>query len=495
MSEKEDRIATTQRLLHLHSLHEDARAIFAHALDACRMERVFHERISIAGTTLVIEHSPDLQPPIPSSRIDIGPYRNVLVIALGKAAIPMTQSLLDILPPTLRIRGVCSAPARPAHRDRRIRYYAGGHPLPNQDSFRAAQHALQLLRQTSEKTLVLYLISGGGSTLFDLPLDPEISLSDTIAFHEALIASGATISEINTLRKHFSAVKGGRLATAAPRAVKLTLQIVDVPWHQSDAVASGPTLADASTVEDCRELLDRYQLLERFPSSVRRFFSRPDLPETPGDKAAMQRDSGRAQAAHDAGVNPVSFATFSMQEAGLSGTLATLLSNHDLLRAAQEKATALGYEVVVDNGCDDWPYDQAAVYLVDRLIALRRQHPGRKLCLLSGGEVTVRIDRKPGIGGRNQQFALACGLLLHQQLPDDPVACLSGGSDGVDGNSSAAGAMADATTVGRSQTLGLDPQTALAAFDAAPLFTALGDSVVTGATGNNLRDLRILLSR
>jgi hydroxypyruvate reductase len=289
-------------------------------------------------------------------------------------------------------------------------------------------------------------------------------------------------------------VKGGRLATAAPRAVKLTLQVVDVPWHHAGAVASGPTLADPSTVEECRELLDRYRLLEKFPPSVRRFFSRPDLPETPGDKAAMQRDAERAQAAHDAGVNPVSFATFSVREAGLSGTLATLLSNRDLMRAAQEKAAALGYEVIVDNGCDDWPYDKAAVYLVDRLIALRRQHPGRKLCLLSGGEVTVRIDRKPGSGGRNQQFALACGLLLHQELPNEPVACLSGGSDGVDGNSPAAGALANTTTVVRSQALGLDPQAALAAFDAGPLFTALGDSIVTGPTGNNLRDLRILLS-
>jgi hydroxypyruvate reductase len=116
------------------------------------------------------------------------------------------------------------------------------------------------------------------------------------------------------------------------------------------------------------------------------------------------------------------------------------------------------------------------------------------VCLLSGGEVTVRIERTPGTGGRNQQFALACSLLLHRQLPNEPVACLSGGSDGVDGNSSAAGALADATTVGRSQALGLNPQAALDSFDAGPLFAALGDSVVTGPTANNLRDLRILLN-
>lgn len=479
-------------LAHLHSLHEDAHAIFTHALDACRIERVFAERIRCEGTTLVIEHPLGFSSP--ASRIDLGGYRKILIIALGKAAVPMTQSLLGILPRKLRVRGVCSAPVRPSQRDWRIRYYAGGHPLPNQDSFRAAQSALRLLRRTSERTFVIFLISGGGSTLFDLPLDPDISLADTIAFHETLISSGATIAEINTLRKHFSAVKGGRLATAAPRAVKLTMQIVDVPWQHADAVASGPTLADPSTVEDCRELLARYRLLENFPPSVRSFFSRPDLPETPGDKLGMKRVAEQREAARQAGLKMFDSLATSAWEPGAPVGLVTLLSNRDLLHAAQEKAAALGYEVVVDNGCDDWPYEKAATYLVDRLIELRRQYPGRRLCLLSGGEVTVRIDRKPGTGGRNQQFALACALLLHQRLPGEPAVCLSAGSDGADGNSPAAGAIVDTTTVPRAQALGFAPQRALAGFDACPLFTALGDTIVTGPTGNNLRDLRILLS-
>ena len=461
-----------------HSFHKDARAIFAHALDACRIERVFDERVRCEGATLVVEHSPLIQPPIPVIHIDLSSYSKTLIIALGKAAVPMTESLLGILPRKLRVRGICSAPAKPARRDWRIRYYAGGHPLPNQDSFRAARTALRLLRRASDNTFVIYLISGGGSTLFDLPLDPDISLADTIAFHHALIASGATIAEVNTLRKHFSAVKGGRLATAAPQAVKLTLQVVDVPWQHADAVASGPTLADSSTVDDCRKLLDRYGLLEKFPPGVRRFFTQSNLPETPGDKAALKRNAEQARMASPG------------QDANW---LATLLSESDLLRAAQEKAASLGYEIVVDNGCDDWPYEKAAAYLVDRLIELRRQHPGRKLCLLSGGEVTVRIDRTPGTGGRNQQFALACALLFERHLPGEPVVCLSAGSDGADGNSPAAGAIADPATVARAQALGFHPQAALAAFDSYPLFTALGDALLIGPTGNNLRDLRILL--
>lgn len=477
----------------LHSLHEQARAIFCHALDACRIERAFPNRVRLDATTLLVEQSPEIDAATPPARIELAGYRNILIIALGKAAVPMTQSLLGILPRKLRVRGICSAPAKPAERDWRIRYYAGGHPLPNRDSFRAAQHALRLLHRASERTFIFYLISGGGSTLFDLPLDPEISLADTILFHQALIASGAAIGDINTLRKHFSAVKGGRLAAVAPRAAKLTLQVVDVPLHQADAVASGPTLADPSTVDDCRELLERYQLLEKFPPAVRRFFSRPDLPETPGDKAAPMPHAGHTEATPKAGLKPGSFAIAGNEPTGVTGWLATLLSNDDLLRAAREKAAALDYEVVVDNHCDDWPYDQAAAYLLDRLIDLRRQHPGRKLCLLSGGEVTVRIDRKPGTGGRNQQFALACALLLQERLPGERVVCLSAGSDGVDGNSPAAGAVADPATVSRAQAQGMDARAALAAFDSAPLFAALGGSLLTGPTGNNLRDLRILL--
>lgn len=493
MADEQDQLARVHSL-YLDTLHGDARAIFAHALEASRIERVFQDRIRCEGTTLFVKPPPEMGTERPPAPFELGGYRKILVIALGKAAVPMAESLLGILPRKMRVRGICSAPARPDKRDWRIRYYAGGHPLPNRDSFRAAQHALRLLRRASENTFVIYLISGGGSTLFDLPLDPDISLADTISFHESLITSGATIAEINTLRKHFSAVKGGRLATAAPRSEKLVLQVADVPLRHADALASGPVVPDPSTVEDCRELLDRYRLLEKFPPSVCRFFSSPDLPETPADKAALKERAERVDAAQKAGFKSFSFLTANTQPAGVPSQIVTLLSNHELLLAAQDKAAALGYEVAVDNGCDDWPYEEAVAYLVDRFIELRGQHPGRKLCLLSGGEVTVRIDRKPGRGGRNQQFALACALLLQERLAGEAAVCLSAGSDGADGNSPAAGAIADTTTVTRARTLGFSPEAALAAFDACPLFTALRDTIVTGPTGNNLRDLRIVLS-
>ena len=479
----------------LEVLHREARAIFAHALDSCRIDSAFDQHVSFDGMTLILRPSRLLEKLLKPSRIDLSRYRSVLVLAIGKAAVPMLETLLDRLPRKLRVRGICCAPERPERRTWRLRYFAGGHPLPNRDSFQAARTALRLLRKTTEKTFVIYLISGGGSTLCDLPLDPAISLEDTITFHEALIGSGATIAEINTIRKHFSAVKGGRLATAAPCADKLTLQVVDTPLKHLDAIASGPTLPDRSTVAECRELIERYRLAEKFPPAVEAFFANPQLPETPGDKtAAALPDEPQSSASAETPPSAPSKNSDSTQpeSAGLTDWLDTLLSNHDLVNAARTKASELGYHVFVDNTCDDWPWDRAAAYLVERFLALRREHP--RLCLLSGGEVTVRLDRTPGTGGRNQQFALACALALARELENEAAVCLSAGSDGADGNSAAAGAIADPTTVARAQTFGYDPSAVLAAFDACPLFTALGDTLVTGPTGNNLRDLRILLS-
>jgi glycerate 2-kinase len=477
----------------LTSLHHEARQIFAHALDSCGVEHVLRQRIRCDGTTLEVQHSPYLHRDDRPLRIPLEDYRRILIIAIGKAAIPLTEGLLALLPRRPRIRGICAAPSRPAKRDWRIRYYAGGHPLPNRDSFGAARQALRLLRRATDKTLVLYLVSGGGSTLFDLPLDPQITISDTIAFHQALVNSGASIAEINTLRKHFSAVKGGRLALAARAATKLTLQIIDVPLEHSSTVASGPTLEDPSTVEDCRQLLERHHLLEMFPPAVRRFFSRSDLPETPGDKAELKRRAEAYAAAKAAGLRSFVHTYVGDDPLG-TNWLVPLLSNRDMVHAARQHAATLGYHVVVDNACDDWPYDRAARYLVERLLELRTQHPGQKICLLSGGEVTVTVHRAPGTGGRNQHFALACALLLAERLPSEPVVCLSAGSDGVDGNSLSAGAIVDPTTASRARAINLDPARMLAAFDSSPLLSALGDTLTTGPTGNNLRDLRIILS-
>jgi hydroxypyruvate reductase len=420
------------------NLHDDARSIYHHALAASSIPAAF-DRLN--WEPLSLER-----------------YARIFAIAVGKAALSMLDALQAHVPHRLA-GGICCAPLLPEQRIDGIDYFTGGHPLPNEDSFASARRALQLLRETNGRDFVFFLISGGGSAMFELPLDPAISLDETKVLYQALVGSGATIAEINTVRKHFSAVKGGRLAASAPQAAKLSLLVSDVAPRFLDAMASGPTLPDSSTVAQCREILDRYHLHERLTPGLKDFFAQPDLPETP------QLPTG-----------PVEI----------------LLSSDDLLQAAQVHAQSLGYEVVIDNTCDDWDYADATRYLLDRFEQLRQQHT--KLCLLSGGEVTVRLGQHHGAGGRNQQFALACALEMAEPGQSTPMVVLSAGSDGIDGNSPAAGAIADPTTVQRAQALGLDADSAFARFDAYPLFTALGDTIVTGPTHNNLRDLRLLLS-
>jgi len=336
--------------------------------------------------------------------------------------------------------------------------------------------------------------------MHELPLNKHLSLEDTIGFHEALIASGATITEINTVRKYFSAVKGGRLALAAPEAEKLTLLLADVPLKDRTAVASSPTLPDESTPEECREILARYRLLEKFPFKVREYFTMIGL-DAPADKAGNPAQLGKkldakvtiAPPAAKRGLHLPGKKHVQINPADAFGRsrFDTLLSNHDFVNAARERAEALGFAVVVDNSCDDWDYAEAARYLLERFHALRREHP--RLCLLSSGEVTVRLGPNPGCGGRNQQFTLAAALDL-AEYPDEELAVLSAGSDGIDGDSPAAGAIADTTTIARARSYHFDPEQTLAEFDTCTLFTALGDSIVIGPTGNNLRDLRVLLT-
>lgn len=443
----------------LNQLHADASAIFTHALNACDIPAAFDHHLRFEGKTLIRQPSPRLEP----ITVPLDKYKKILVIAFGKAALTMTRALLDRLPAKTAFRGVCSAPEVPAKRTWRIRYYAGGHPLPNPDSFKAARETLRLLKRARKDTFIFFLISGGGSAMLELPRDKRISLEDTIAFHETLIASGATITEINTVRKYFSAVKGGRLARAAPEAEKLSLLLADVPLKDLGSVASSPTLPDRSSPQQCQEILDRFHLLEKFPHTVREYFSSLNLASAP------QADPG-----------PLEHTQFD-----------TLLSNHDFVNAARDHARSLGYHVIIDNTCDDWDYRDASVYLLKRFSELRREFP--RLCLLSSGEVTVKLEGTPGCGGRNEHFALLTAFDLAKN-PDDAAAVLSAGSDGIDGNSPAAGAIADPTTIARARSYNFDPEATLARFDSCTLFTALGDTVVTGPTGNNLRDLRILLA-
>jgi hydroxypyruvate reductase len=304
------------------------------------------------------------------------------------------------------------------------------------------------------------MLSGGGSSIAEKPIDDEISLEDLIATYRVLVHSGAPIAEINAIRKHLSAIKGGRLAQAAYPAQQVSLLVSDVPDNTPDALASGPTMPDSTSVKDCYRIAAQYGMIEQFPDSVRALFQGRALEETAkSDDPAFHRSRW-----------------------------GTILSNASLVEAAKAEAQRQGFAVEVDNSCDDWDYARAADYLLGRLRDLRGK--SERVCLVSGGEVTVKVTNG-GVGGRNQQFALACAL----KIAGENVTVLSAGSDGIDGNSPAAGAIVDGTTLGRAILCGLDVKAHLDAFDAFPVLHPLGDAIVTGATGNNLRDLRILLAQ
>jgi glycerate 2-kinase len=343
----------------------------------------------------------------------------------------------------------------------KFQVFRGGHPSPNAASILAAEAILRTLAGLTERDLVVFLISGGGSSLVEQFLDMELSLEAIAATHKALVESGAPITAINAVRKHLSAVKGGRLAAAAAPAEQLTIVVSDVPAGELDSLSSGPTTPDRSTVQDVYRIATEYRLAERVPTAIAAQLAARSLRETPKPGESVFARS----------------------------RWSVLLDSSSLESAAAKRATELGWYVVVDDTCDDWSAERAAAYLVNRVRELRREH-GR-VCLLSAGEVTVAVPREAkGKGGRNQHFA----LLASNLVAGDKITVLSAGSDGVDGNSPAAGALADGETVARSAREGYPADNAMAAFDSYSLFTLLNDVVVTGPTGNNLRDLRVLLA-
>ena len=415
-----------------------ARQIFSEAMAATTVEGACTRHLRVQNNKLQAANL----------TYDLAAFTGIQIISIGKAGATLFDAVRPLLPAEIPIRSIISAPSPPQRLTPKDLYFPGGHPLPNAASIAAATAALHLLSTATNKTLVLFLISGGASAMFEQPTNPNLTLEDLINLNRQLVASGASIREINTVRKHLSAVKGGRLATAAPTATKLNLFISDVPSDALDALASGPTLPDPTTTEQALAILHQH-----LPTTLL-----PPLTETP-------------KPGHPAFHN---------------ANHLVLLDNAALLEAAKQSAERLGFNVTIDNTCDDQDYEQAATYLLNRSAQLSREH--KRSCLLSGGEVTVRLPAISGNGGRNQQLA----LFAAQHLTGTTL--LSAGSDGIDGNSLAAGAVADETTWPRARRQGLDPTGSLTHFDAGILFDSLGDTILTGPSGNNLRDIRILLT-
>jgi glycerate 2-kinase len=429
-------------------MRDTAREIFRNALAESSIAKTFARHVHCErGVLRVCDDLYDLQA-----------YSRVLVISIGKAGNTMVEALVEQAGASA-LEGIVASSVEPSTQVRGFRYFHGGHPLPNAESVHAADAILKALNAQTAASLVIFMLSGGGSSIVEKPIDNEISLDDLIATYRALVHSGAPIAEINAIRKHLSAVKGGRLAQAAFPAQQVSLLVSDVPDNMLDALASGPTMPDSTSAEDCYRISEKHGLLPQLPHSTRELFERHALDETP---------KSDDQSFHRSRWWPV-------------------LSNQTAIEQASVAAERAGFTVYVDNSCDDWNYERAAAYLLKRLRELRNDN--ERVCLISGGEVTVKVING-GVGGRNQQFALACA----EKIAGENIAVLSAGTDGVDGNSRAAGAVVDGTTMKQAQAKGLNAGAALQKFDAYPFFISLGDALETGPTGNNLRDLRILLA-
>src|SRR5713226_2268468 len=433
------------------NLKQLARQIFHETLAAIDIPATMQRKLRRRGTLLMCGNT----------RIDLRNFEKLRVVAIGKAAHAMVDGLAQVLSPFMRVEGVVSAPTPARKPAPGMKYFIAGHPVPNAESWKAAEAILAMLKRCDKKTLVFFLLSGGGSALVELPLDAAQTLEDVQKMYQALVTCGAPIYDINAVRKHVSAVKGGRLAVAAGAATKITLAVSDVPAGYETALASGPTLPDSTTIAMAERVIEKYELEEKLPSSVRRWLGAGKMPETPKE-----------------GNTAFSNAHFLL-----------LLGMDDLFHPAHHAAEAKGCITRCDNSTDDWPVETAADFLLEQLENLRREHPGRRVALIADGEVSSPVTGN-GIGGRNSAFVLACV----ERIARKKIAVLSAGTDGIDGNSPAAGAVADGGTLARAHAMGLNPADAFRRSDAFTFFSRLEDAIVTGPTGNNLRDLRILIA-
>ena len=438
-------------------LRETALTIFHKTLAAIDVETVFSSHLRLDGDQLSVD----------AEVCDLSKFSRLLMIAIGKASVPMARAAETILGD--RITGGLVVTNAVIGASPKLPVFIGGHPLPNAASLEAAATALALLRQNdSEDTLVLFLISGGGSAMFEQPIDPAITLDDLQTVNKTLVNCGAVINEMNIVRRNLSAVKGGKLAAAAPRSRQISLYISDVNSDDLTTVASGPTLPDSSTVEDFQRIVERYDLKNLFPKNV------------------------------------VQSSAFARTEAFTQPPESRILNTHHLLmdnRQAMQEARRIAeqdFGLIVELAEDQVEGYVEAMMLthIERIVLLQARHAkrsgGKGVCLISGGEAICPV-RGNGQGGRNQEFILRAAIHM-DQFQTDRVVALSAGTDGIDGNSPAAGAIADAETVRRAAAQGLSAESYLISSDSFTFFNSLGDAIITGPTGNNVRDLRIVVA-
>lgn len=436
-----------------------AQQLIEAALAAVEPTEAVRRALDLQGDRLSID---------PDGSIDLASVERVLVIGGGKAGAAMACGLEQRLGD--RIDGGCVIVPADALAElpqpQRIELRGGSHPLPSRRSVDAARALTALLDDTTDRDLVIALISGGASALLALPAG-ELTVEQLAEINRLMLQAGMAIDEMNVVRRHLSRIKGGGLARLAAPARVLSLIISDVVGSPLEAIASGPTSADASTYDQALALLDRYRLLDGCPAGVRSHLEAGVRGEHPETLAAGAPELARV-------------------------TQRIIASCTEAAEAAQACARDLGFDTLVLSTCIQGEAREVGRVLaaVLREIAERGRPVARPACVVCAGETTVTV-RGRGRGGRNQELALAAALDLDGL---DGVLLVALGTDGIDGPTDAAGAMVDGNTVQRARRAGLDPRARLAANDAYSLLAASGDLIRTGATGTNVNDLTLLLA-
>jgi hydroxypyruvate reductase len=397
-------------------------------------------------------------------RYRLGRFRKIFVIGAGKASAAMASGVERVLGRRIA-GGLLNVKYGHVAKLKRVELNECGHPVPDENGVRGAWRIRAIAEEAGEEDLVLCLISGGASALMIAPV-PPVTLEEKQAATRLLLGCGANIHEMNTVRKHISSVKGGQLARLAFPATVVSLILSDVIGDDLDVIGSGPTAPDRSSFADAKAILEKYRIWHEAPAAVRERIEgglRGELPETPkpGDEAF-----GRVQ-------NLI------------------IGSNRLAVDAAARAARGLGLRtLVLSTFVEGETRDVARVHAAIAKEMLSTGQPVKPpACVISGGETTVTL-RGQGLGGRNQEFALAAAIDLAGR---DEVVVLSGGTDGTDGPTDAAGAIADGMTLGRAARLGLDAAHHLAENNSYHFFEPLGDLLKTGPTNTNVMDVRLIL--
>jgi len=398
-------------------------------------------------------------------RYRLGDFRHIWVVGAGKAGAPMAQAIEEVLGERVE-EGIVIVKYGYLADLERIKIVEAGHPIPDEAGRRGTRSLVEMVKGLGDGDLVFCLLSGGGSALLPLPVE-GVSLAEKQETTKLLLECGADIHEINAIRKHLSRIKGGGLAKFAYPATIVSLVLSDVVGDDLDVIASGPTVGDMSTFADCIRVVEKYHLASRIPPAV---------------WGHLQKGAAGRVEETPKPDDPVLCETFNL----------IVGSNIHCLEAAARKAQQLGYQTLVLSSFIEGETREAAK--VHGAILKEVLRSGRPLttpaCLISGGETTVTI-RGRGKGGRNQEFALACGMEIAGW---EGAAVFSAGTDGTDGPTDAAGAFADWRTVGRALEMDLDPGAHLKENDSYPFFERLGDLIITGPTNTNVMDIRILIA-